>query len=67
MTTPNNSQPHTETPSTSDDKTVDVRDLVSKLGYEKDPREVIENPAVTPQMLDESDDSQAGMDRERDS
>jgi len=42
---------------------VDVRDLVSKSGYEKDPREIIENPAVTPQMPDESSDSQVGMER----
>jgi hypothetical protein len=64
MTTPNNNQRHAETTSASDDNTFDVRDLVSKPDPVKDPREVVENPAVTPQMLDESDDSQAGMKRE---
>ncbi|NJL44776.1 MAG: hypothetical protein HC922_01565 [Leptolyngbyaceae cyanobacterium SM2_3_12] len=42
---------------------MDVRDLVSKGGYQKDPREIMENPAVTPQMLNESQDSQTGFDR----
>ncbi|RZM78716.1 hypothetical protein [Leptolyngbya iicbica] len=62
MTSQNPDQ-HQQSKSTSasEDKTFDVRDLVSKPDYEKDPREVIENPAVTPQMLDESDDSQSGM------
>ena len=49
--------------SSSDDQTVDVRDLVSKGGYQKNPREVVENPAVTPQIPDESSDSQIGMER----
>ena len=39
------------------DKTADPRDLVIKPGYvaDNDPNEVIDNPAVTPQMLDEKD------------
>lgn len=57
-----NQTPQSQSAATADD-TVDVRDLVTTPHYSKDPREVIENPAVTPQMIDESDDSQAGMDR----
>jgi hypothetical protein len=49
--------------SSSEDQTVDVRDLVSKGGYQKNPREIVENPAVTPQMPEESSDSQVGMER----
>lgn len=60
MTTQNQ---HSENTQSSEDQTFDVRDLVSKPEYDKDPREVIENPAVTPQMPEESQDSQAGMDR----
>jgi len=60
MTTQNQ---HPDNTPSKEDETVDVRDLVSKPEYDKDPREVIENPAVTPQMLEESQDSQAGMDR----
>lgn len=62
--TPQNpqSQP-TNQPQSSEDETVDVRDLVSKPEYNRDPREIVENPAVTPQMPEESQDSQAGMDR----
>lgn len=69
MTTPNSpsSEPTSNSKST-EDETFDVRDLVSKPNYDKDPREVVENPAVTPQMPEENDDSQAGMTRsDRDS
>ncbi|MBE9136185.1 hypothetical protein IQ254_03035 [Nodosilinea sp. LEGE 07088] len=34
----------------TDAETFDARDLVNKGGYDKDPREIIANPAVTPQM-----------------
>jgi hypothetical protein len=43
---------------------VDPRDLVSKGGYRKHPREIVENPAVTPQMLDEPQETGAGFIRE---
>jgi hypothetical protein len=49
--------------SSAKDETVDVRDLNYKAGYSKDPREVIENPAVTPQIPEESSDSSVGMDK----
>jgi hypothetical protein len=56
-TDPKNNAP---TPEDLDDKTVDPRDLVRKGGYRKNPREIVENPAVTPQMLDEPQQSRAG-------
>lgn len=47
-----------------DGETFDPRDLVNKGGYNKDPREIIENPAATPQMLDDRrDEGGVGMDR----
>lgn len=46
------------------DQTYDSRDLVIKPGYaaEQDPKEVIDNPAVTPEMLNEA----RGEDNRRD-
>jgi hypothetical protein len=35
---------------------VDVEDLVMKGGYTGDPKEIVSNPAVTPQMIDEPSD-----------
>jgi len=35
-----------------DDRTVDPRDLVYKGGYQGNPRDIVENPAVAPQMPD---------------
>lgn len=69
MATPKNSKQTNNPTSNTADKTFDPRDLVSKGGYQKNPREIIENPAVTPQMPEESSDSQVGMessDREDD-
>jgi hypothetical protein len=40
-------------------KTVDPMDLVYSGGYSGDPREIVENPAVTPQMLNEPGDLRA--------
>lgn len=37
-----------------EDQSVDPRDLVYKGGYTKDPQEIVEHPAVTPPVLDES-------------
>lgn len=36
--------------------TVNPQDLVYSGGYTKDPREIVENPAVTPEMLNEPGD-----------
>lgn len=47
-----------------DEETFDPRDLVNKGGYSKDPREIIDNPAVTPQMLDDRGHEGVGMDRD---
>ncbi len=35
---------------------VDVEDLVMKGGSTGDPKEIVTNPAVTPQMIDEPSD-----------
>jgi hypothetical protein len=40
-------------------KTVDPMDLVYSGGYNGDPREIVENPAVTPEMLNEPGDLRA--------
>lgn len=45
-----------------DGETFDPRDLVTKGGYNKDPREIIENPAVAPQMLGDRGNDGVGMD-----
>jgi len=63
MTHQNHHSQSSNHPQSPEEETVDVRDLVSKSGYEKDPREIIENPEVTPQMPVESSDSQVGMER----
>jgi len=41
-----------------DDQAIDPRDLVTKpgLGPNQDPREIVNNPAVTPEMLNEPGD-----------
>lgn len=61
MIEPNTSKNSPQNPNSEEDKTVDARDLVSKSGFQKEPREIVENPAVTPQMIDESSDSQVGF------
>ncbi|MBW4460410.1 MAG: hypothetical protein KME47_09240 [Nodosilinea sp. WJT8-NPBG4] len=46
----------------TDAETFDPRDLVTKGGYDKDPQEILSNPAVVPQMLgDRRDEDGAGM------
>ena len=46
----------------TDAETFDSRDLVNKGGYEKDPKEILANPAVAPQMLgDRRDEEGVGM------
>jgi hypothetical protein len=35
-----------------------VENLVSRGGFEGDPREIVENPAVTPEMINEPGDKQ---------
>lgn len=40
-------------------KIVDPMDLVYSGGYTGDPREIVENPAVTPEMLNEPGDLRA--------
>lgn len=40
-------------------KIVDPNDLVYRGGYQGDPRELVENPAVTPEMPNEPGDLRA--------
>lgn len=47
-----------------EENAVDPRDLVNKGGYRKHPREIVENPAVTPEMHNENQDSRAGFVRD---
>lgn len=42
--------------SVDESKLVDVRDLVYKGGYDRDPQEILGNPAVAPPMLSEGRD-----------
>lgn len=51
---PDNAQP-------TEGETFDARDLVTKGGYSKDPREIIDNPAVTSQMPDDRRNDGVGM------
>lgn len=46
-------------PAKPEQDTVDPMDLVYSGGYEGDPREIVENPAVTPEMLNEPGDLRA--------
>jgi hypothetical protein len=45
-------------------ETVDVRELVYKGGYDKDPQEILGNPAVAPPMIDEGRDLRGDLYRE---
>ncbi len=74
MTEPTEKLPALDNPQADqiarDDKTMyDPQDLVSKGGYTGNPREIIENPAVAPEMLelpeDFHDDLLAEDDHER--
>ncbi len=59
------SEPTEKIPAPSDEaeqrkaKTVNPIDLVYSGGYEGDPRELVENPAVTPEMINEPGDLRA--------
>ncbi|NEQ29914.1 MAG: hypothetical protein F6K04_02740 [Leptolyngbya sp. SIO4C5] len=48
----------------ADEKTVDPQDLVYNSETGQHPQEVVENPAVTPQMLNDPETSRAGFIRE---
>ncbi|MBE9113217.1 hypothetical protein IQ273_27940 [Nodosilinea sp. LEGE 07298] len=62
-----NQQNNPDNTQSIDEETFDPRDLVTKGGYSKNPREIIENPAVAPQMLDDRRSDRlndgVGMDR----
>lgn len=63
MAEPTNKLPNAENPAVSEEleergreNAVDPRDLVRKSKADKDPREIVENPAVAPQMLNQPGD-----------
>ncbi len=57
-----NSADSSQTPPEADrPKTVDVRDLVYKGGFSRDPGEILGNPAVAPSMLDDGRDRRADL------
>lgn len=57
-----NQQNNPDNAQSTDAETFDPRDLVNKGGYDKDPQEILSNPAVAPQMLgDRRDEDGAGM------
>lgn len=65
----NQSKPN-ETPQidpTQDDRAVDPRDITMKPSYksDKDPEEIVEDPAVTPQMPGDPDDLRDDLSNER--
>ena len=64
--TSNNEQAPVDRPiaHTDEDNVVDVRDLVYKGGFSKDPQEILGNPAVAPQMLSEGRDLRVDIFRE---
>lgn len=46
------------------DQAMDVRDLVYKGGFDKAPQEILGNPAVAPQMLQEGRDLRVDLFRD---
>lgn len=44
-----------------DDQAIDPQDLVYKGGYRGNPRDIVENPAVAPEMLNQPGDLQADL------
>ncbi len=52
---------HSEEEIFSTKDTVDPRDLVYSGGTDKDPRELVENPAVAPEMLNQGDNLRSDL------
>jgi hypothetical protein len=54
---------HPPTNSEPDQQAIDPRELVTKPGLaaDQDPREVVSNPAVTPEMLNEPGDIRSDL------
>ncbi|HCF29239.1 MAG TPA: hypothetical protein DEV81_19010 [Cyanobacteria bacterium UBA11049] len=50
--------------STDSPETVDVMDLVYKGGFDRDPQEILGNPGVAPEMLQEGRDLRVDLFRE---
>lgn len=51
---PSNTSQQSTSKAEREEKIVDPRDLVYSGGSDRDPREVIENPAVTPELVDQA-------------
>lgn len=57
-----NPKPEKDNNSQNPQPTVDgVENLVTRGGYEGDPREIVENPAVTPEMINEPGDKRVDL------
>lgn len=57
-----NPKPNPHHQAATPEPTVDaVENLVTRGGYEGDPREIVENPAVTPEMLNEPGDQRIDL------
>lgn len=65
---PNNPPPVDGQPTVVEvaEEAIDPRELVTKGGYYKDPREIVADPAVTPQMYDTMDDLRGDLTRDED-
>lgn len=59
-----NTQPEESEGEYVDDKAVDLRDLVMKGRKYKNPEETVDEPAVTPEMLDEPQNDRDDLSRE---
>ncbi|PSO62506.1 MAG: hypothetical protein BRC36_09925 [Cyanobacteria bacterium QH_2_48_84] len=59
-----NTQPEETEGESVDDKAVDPRDLVMKGRKYKSPEETVDEPAVTPEMLDEPQNDRDDLTRE---
>lgn len=65
-----NQDPETNSPEelrkAADEKVMDPQDLAYTGGYRGNPRRIVENPAVSPQMLEDVEDFHAGDIRDDD-
>lgn len=56
---PSPQNPDMDRANETDDRVMDPRDLTYTGGFQGNAREIVENPAVTPQMLNEPGDLRA--------
>jgi hypothetical protein len=55
-----------KTTAPNSERVMDVRDLVYSGGFDKDPQEILGNPAVAPEMLQEGRDLRVDLFRDAD-